>query len=126
MVENNHRTGLGTLGRRLGKTALGVLENRGELLSVEWQQEKARLTQLLLLSIGLMFGAILGTILLTATVIFLFPQGAWVFVAAGFTLLYLGGAGFALFTLRSLLKKEPFSETLRQLKKDRELLDAFE
>jgi len=74
MSDNNHTTGLGTLASRIGKTTLGALENRGELLAVEWQQEKARLTQLLILSIGLMFLGMLGALLLTATIIFLFPE----------------------------------------------------
>jgi len=126
MSESNHTTGLGTLASRIGKTTLGALTNRGELLAVEWQQEKARLTQLLILSIGLMFLGMLGALLLTATIIFLFPQEFRVYVAAGFTILYLGGAGFAAFKLKALVKEEPFSETLKQLRKDRSLLDVFE
>jgi len=126
MLDNEQTTGLGTLGRRIGKTALGALENRGELLAVEWQQEKARLTQLLFLCVGLIFLAILGVLLLTATIIFLFPQEFWKYAAAGFAVLYLGGAGVLLYNVLALIKKEPFSESLRQLRKDRDLLDVCE
>ena len=126
MSDNNHTTGLGTLASRIGKTTLGALENRGELLAVEWQQEKARLTQLLILSIGLMFLGMLGALLLTATIIYLFHEEYRLYVAAGFTILYLGGAGFVFFKLRALTNEEPFSETLKQLRKDRSLLDVFE
>jgi uncharacterized membrane protein YqjE len=127
MIENdNHRPGLSTLARRLGRTAFGALENRGELLMVEWQQEKERLLQLLLCAVGLMFLAIMGMLLLTATIIFLFPEEYRLFAAAGFTVVYLGGAGFLLFCLKSLLKREPFEETLTQFKKDGTLFDVFE
>ena len=126
MPDNNHTAGLGTLASRIGKTTLGALTNRGELLAVEWQQEKARLTQLLILAIGLMFLGMLGALLLTATIIFLFPEEARLYVAAGFTILYLGGAGFALFKVMKLVKQEPFEESLKQLRKDRSLLDVFE
>jgi len=126
MSENNHTAGLGTLASRIGKTALGALTNRGELLAVEWQQEKGRLTALLLLAVGLMFLGMMGALLLTATIIFLFPEEYRIYVAAGFTILYLGGAGFALYKVLALVKQEPFAETLKQFRKDRSLLDVFE
>jgi uncharacterized membrane protein YqjE len=126
MSENNHTAGLGTLASRIGKTALGALTNRGELLAVEWQQEKGRLTALLLLAVGLMFLGMMGALLLTATIIFLFPEEYRIYVAAGFTILYLGGAGFALYKVLALVKLEPFAETLKQFRKDRSLLDVFE
>ena len=126
MSDNNHTAGLGTLASRIGKTTLGALTNRGELLAVEWQQEKARLTQLLILSVGLMFLGMMGALLLTTTIIYLFHEEYRLYVAAGFTILYLGGAGFVFFKLRALANEEPFSETLKQLGKDRSLLDVFE
>ena len=126
MSDNNHTTGLGTLASRIGKTTLGALTNRGELLAVEWQQEKARLTQLLILSVGLMFLGMMGALLLTATIIYLFHEEYRLYVAAGFTILYFGGAGFVFFKLRALVNEEPFAETIKQLRKDRSLLDVFE
>jgi uncharacterized membrane protein YqjE len=126
MSDNNHTTGLGTLASKIGKTTLGALTNRGELLAVEWQQERARLTQLLILAVGLMFLGMMGALLLTATIIYLFHEEYRLYVAAGFTILYLGGAGFVFFKLRALVNEEPFAETLKQLRKDRSLLDVFE
>jgi len=126
MSDNNHTTGLGTLASRIGRTTLGALTNRGELLAVEWQQEKARLTQLLILSVGLMFLGMMGALLLTATIIYLFHEEYRLYVAAGFTILYLGSAGFVFFKLRALVSEEPFSESLKQLRKDRSLLVVFE
>ena len=73
-----------------------------------------------------MFLGMMGLLLLSATIIFLFREEYRLFVAAGFTVLYLGGAAFLFFSLKSLLKQEPFEETLTQFKKDRALLDVFE
>jgi uncharacterized membrane protein YqjE len=126
MSDNNHSIGLGTIAGRIGKTALGALTNRGELLAVEWQEEKSRLTQLMVFAIGLMFLCMMAALLLTATIIFLFPEEYRVYVAAAFTILYLGCAGFVFFRLMTLVKQEPFAESLKQLRKDRGLLDVFE
>src|SRR5437588_6298050 len=108
MAENNHEPpGIPGLLRKVGLTALGALENRGELLALELQEEKARLLELLVWALGLLFLAIMATLALTATIIFLFPLEAWRYVAAGFTVLYLAAAGFAFFTVRKLLKRPP-------------------
>jgi len=90
---NNETTGLGTLINRLGRTAMGALENRGELLAIEWQEEKAHLIQLVVLAVSLLFLGMLGMLALSATIIFLFPPEYRIYAAAGFTVLYLAGAG---------------------------------
>jgi uncharacterized membrane protein YqjE len=123
---NNETTGLGTLVNRLGRTALGALENRGELLAVEWQEEKSHLIQLVVLAVALLFLGMLGMLALSATIIFLFAPEYRVYAAAGFTLLYLVGAVAVFLSMKSLLKHEPFSESLKQIRKDRTLLDVFE
>jgi uncharacterized membrane protein YqjE len=123
---NNEITGLGTLVNRLGRTALGALENRGELLAVEWQEEKGHLIELVVLAVALLFLGMLGMLALSATIIFLFPPEYRVYAAAGFTVLYLAGAVVVFFSMKSLLKHEPFSESLKQIRKDRTLLDVFE
>jgi len=125
MAEDNNHPGAATLTRRILASGLGALKNRGELLQVEWQQEKARLTELLVLSVALLFLGIMAMMLLTATIIFLFPEDVRKYIALGFTVLYLGGAVWAVMTIRSLVKKEPFSETIEQVKKDRECLESF-
>jgi len=126
MPDNNESTGLGTLVNRLGRTALGALENRGELLAVEWQEEKAHLIQLVVLAVALLFLAMLGMLALSATIIFLFPPEYRVYAAAGFTVLYLAAAVAVFFSMKSILKHEPFSESLKQIRRDRALLDVFE
>jgi uncharacterized membrane protein YqjE len=122
---NDHVPRLSLLARRIAAAGLGALQSRGELLLVEWQLEKARLTELLMLSFGLGFLGIMAMMLLTATIIFLFPDNARLYAAAGFALLYLAGAVWVVFGIRSLVKREPFEETVQQLKKDRECLDSF-
>jgi len=122
---NDNVPGLSLLAKRIAATGLGALESRGELLLVEWQLEKARLTELLMLSFGLGFLGIMAMMLLTATIIFLFPDNARLYAAAGFAVLYLAGAVWVIFGIRSLVKREPFEETVQQLKKDRECLDSF-
>lgn len=121
----NDQPGLGTLARRLGKTALGALENRGELFTVELQEERIRLTEIVTFTIGLLFLGVLAILLLTATIIFLFPENLRLYAAAGFTIFYFAGAIAVFFCLKTRLKKEPFAETLRQFRKDVALLDSF-
>ncbi len=126
MAEDNNRPpGITTLLGRLVRTGVGAVQNRFELLAVEWQEEKARLTELLMWLVGLLFFGIMAALLLTATIIFLVPENARVYVAAGFTALYIVGAIVAWVVVRSLLKREPFNESVEQAKRDRTWLKSF-
>src|SRR5947209_7110455 len=123
MTDNqDHPPGVLPLLSKLARTGLGALQNRGELLLVELQQEKTRLIELLVWVAGLLFLAFMGLMLLTATIIFLFPEGLRLWAAAGFAVLYLAGAITAFFTIKSLIKQAPFAETIEQVRKDGELL----
>jgi uncharacterized membrane protein YqjE len=126
MAETNHHPpGLFGLARRLVSTGLGAFENRAELFLVEWREERLRLVELLLWAVILLFLAALGVLLVTATVIFLFREDLRLYAAGVFAVLYLGAAAVVWFNFRSMLKHEPFSETLDQVKKDREWLGSF-
>jgi uncharacterized membrane protein YqjE len=125
MDRNNNSPGLRTLVQRLVGTGWGALRNRGELLAVEWQEEKARLTQLLIWTVGLLFLGMMAMVLLTGTIILLFREEHRLYVAGAFTLLYLIGAIVAWFVLKSLLKQEPFSESIGQAKKDAAWLESI-
>jgi uncharacterized membrane protein YqjE len=116
---------LSTLVRKFARTGLGALQNRGELLSIEWQEEKARLAELLIATVGLLFFGIMGALMVTATIIFLFPAEQRIYAVAGFAVLYLAGAIGAWFGLKSLLKHEPFAESLAQVKKDAVWFDSL-
>ncbi len=126
MTSDGHRSpGFLTLAKRLGCTFAGALQNRAELLVLEWQEEKARMSELLVWGLGLVFLSIMALVLLTGTIILACPEGARVYVAAGFTLVYVAGAVWALTTFKGLLKRAPFSGTLEQLRKDRLWLDSL-
>jgi uncharacterized membrane protein YqjE len=123
--ENGHKPGLAQLVSSLARAGVGMVHNRGELLALEWQEEKARQVELLFFACLLSFMGFVGLSLLTAIVIFLFPEDLRLYVAGMFALLYLSGATWAGFTIKSLLKRAPFSESLEQLNKDRAWLDSL-
>ncbi len=126
MIGESHQApGLISLLRRLLATAAGALQNRAELVAVEWQEEKARLTEVLLWSMIFVFFGCMGVLLVTAIVIFLFPDNLRVYVAAGFAVVYLAAAVAAWLGLKSLLEREPFSETVDQVRKDRAWLEGL-
>ncbi len=124
--DNKQPPGIATLVGKLMRTAVGAFQNRFELLTLEWQEERARLAELLLWLVGVLFLGMMAALLLTATIIFLFPEEQRVYVAAGFTVLYAAGAVGAWFGVRSMLKREPFSESVEQTKRDRTWLKSFD
>jgi len=127
MITNDHQPPeFATLARKLARTGLGALGNRAELFAVEWQEEKARLLEVLVWAIGLLFLGIVGILLLTAIIIFLFPEDERIYVAAAFAFLYLAGAVAAGLTIRSRLKHAPFAESIEQLRKDRLCFESLE
>lgn len=125
MADDNHTPGLGTLLARLAHTGYGLVQNRFELLAVEWQEERARMAELLVWACGCLFLAMIGLLLLTVTIIFLFPEDLRIYAAAGFTVLYLAGAAVAWFVVRSLLRSRPFAESIDQARKDRAWLESL-
>jgi uncharacterized membrane protein YqjE len=127
MVRHNHNSsGFGSVIGRFGRTALRGINTRVELLAVEWQEERLRLRDLLLWSVALLFMVLMGALLVTAAVIFLFPEDLRVYITAGIGLLYLCGAIAAWFGLRSGLKREPFAESIDQVRKDQVWLESLE
>jgi len=116
---------LGKLARRALATFVGALENRAELFTVEFEEENGRILKLVMFGAGGCFLGMMGVMLLTAVIIFLVPEAGRIWAALGFAILYLAGAVAAGFTLKKLVKQIPFSESLNQIKKDAQLLDAF-
>jgi uncharacterized membrane protein YqjE len=123
--ENGHKPGLRRLAGSLARAGVGILRNRGELFSLEWQEERARLTEMVFFSYVLLLLGFLGIGLLTAVIIFLFPGDFQLYVAGAFALAYLLGAVWAGLRLKSLLERTPFPESLEQLKKDRAWLESL-
>jgi uncharacterized membrane protein YqjE len=116
---------LGRLARRTAATFLGALQNRAELLAVEFEEEHDRMLRLVLFGVGAMFLGMLTVLLVTTTIILLVPEEYRAWTTLGFAVLYLIGTVAAIVVLKGLLKKTPFAESLNQFKKDAELLDAF-
>jgi uncharacterized membrane protein YqjE len=126
MAEANHQPpGFITLVRRLVRTGVGAVQNRLELFAVEWQQERARLADAMLLGVAVVFLGILAVLLFTITIILLFPPELRIYATLGFAVLYLIVAAVALFCLRAQLKREPFADTIDQARKDRIWLDSL-
>ena len=101
------------------------MRNRLELLAVEWQEERVRLTHILGWSIALILACVLTVLFLTATVIFLCPAELRIYMTASFTVLYGVVAFLAWLGLRSVLKRQPFTESIDQVQKDREWLESL-
>ena len=120
MGETPHAEGglLSTITRML-KTLRDTVENRIELFIVEWQEERLRLFQSLLLALTGIVCALMALILITLTIVVVFWDTHRVLVLVLLTLAYVGGSAAALLTLRSRLRQwRAFSATLEQIKKD--------
>lgn len=121
----HHPPGLGHLLSRLLGTTIGALRNRIELFSIELQEERVRVALLLLLSVGLLFMAVSGTILLAALIVYLVPPEARVYTLVGLVLLFWTGAAVLFFALKNVLQKPVFPETLEQVRKDSDWLESM-
>jgi uncharacterized membrane protein YqjE len=105
--------------RRLGATLLGLLRNRLELFSLEYQEEKHWFIVTMLWCVAaIFFGA--GAVLLVALCAVYFtrpPARDWVLL--GLCLLFVALAVWAVVKLRLRLRpRQPFAGTLREIEKD--------
>ncbi len=116
---------LGRLARRTTATIIGALQNRAELFAVEFEEENDRVLKMVMFGVGALFLLGMAVMLLTATIIFLVPEPDRVYAAAAFFLLYAIGGTASAMTVKKLVKKAPFVESLNQLKKDAEILGTF-
>jgi uncharacterized membrane protein YqjE len=126
MADASSRSGLFGSLRGLFATGIGILQTRLELLAVELQEERARLlglvgfgaAALIFLSAGLVFLAILLTVLLW--------EGNRLLVLGIFSALFLGAGGLAL-TMAWRHARAPsrlFAASLAELHRDRAAADA--
>jgi uncharacterized membrane protein YqjE len=113
--------------KRLTGTLLAIFQTRLELLSIEVQEERLNIKQMLLYgSIALMF-FVLATILLTAFVVVVFWESYRLQVLAGFTGLYFAAGAMAwnAFQRAANRKSQLFSANLAALNDDRNQLDPL-
>jgi len=113
--------------QRLADTGLSAAKNRLELLAVEIREERARFLEIVSWAVLALFMGMMAIIVFTATVILLCAPETRLYVALGFTVLYVSSAIWAGLGLRGRLRKRalPFAETISQLHKDRQWLDSL-
>jgi uncharacterized membrane protein YqjE len=116
---------LGRLARRTAGTLIGALENRAELFTIEFQEESDRLVKVIIFGVSSVLLAMIAVLLITGTIIFLVPEPYRIYAAGGFAALYVAGTVALVLTALKLSKVPPFAESLKQVKKDAELLEAF-
>jgi uncharacterized membrane protein YqjE len=110
--------------KRVGESALALLQNRLQLFAVELQEEKYRALQALIwltIALALIF---LGLAMGAGTLALLVWNQWGVLGLAGLTLLLLAGGVVLLAIMWNRLKSggAPFSGTIQELKKDGEWL----
>lgn len=107
--------------RRLLDTGLGLAQNRFELFVVEFQEEKIRFAQLLMLIGALMAVAVVALTLLTLTVVLVFWDNGRMPALLFMIVLYLGAATWLWRLIQSRLYRapQPFAATLEELEKDK-------
>lgn len=100
---------------------VAVVKTRVEIISLEIEEQREWLEQLMLMAVAAGFLVSLGLVMLTIFIVVLFWEtDARLWVLGGFVLLYLG-AGLGLFlALRAKIKSKPklFSSTAAELGKD--------
>ncbi|MCC7519508.1 MAG: phage holin family protein [Verrucomicrobiae bacterium] len=108
--------------RRLLDAATGFLSSKLELVSIEWQEEKRRVIELLILaSVALLFG-VLALSLLTFSIVAWFWETHRFLALFGVSGLYLLIAVglFVRLRRRASLSTKVFEATVEELKKDTE------
>ncbi len=110
--------------KRLGRTALGIAENRLELLLVELEEERWRVVDALFLVASVTVLALMTLIAGTLAMVMSFPPEQRAVALAAASGVYLLATLAVLLKLRTRLKRwRSFSASLAELKKDRACLD---
>ena len=112
--------------RRLAATLVGVLQTRLELFATEVEEERVRLTRMLLLGIAATFFLALGILTLTLFVIILFWDTHRLLVTGILTVIYLAAGLSFVYAVRreAAAGSRLFSASLSELAKDRERLNS--
>ncbi|HEY3327763.1 MAG TPA: phage holin family protein [Novimethylophilus sp.] len=121
-------SGLFTSIKTLLGTLLGVTQTRLELLATEIEEERLRLTRLLLYGFFALFFFGLGVLLLSVLVIAAFWDSHRLAAIAAVAVMHLGIAFVCAVCLRQQAKHKPrlFSASLAELGKDRAALASRE
>ena len=112
--------------RRLLSTLTSIASTRLELLANELQEERLRLTQMLLFALFALFCFGVGILLLTAFIVVLFWDDHRLAVLGALSALFFALGALTAMLLRSKAQAKPrlFSASLAELSKDRAQLNA--
>ncbi|HCI13499.1 MAG TPA: hypothetical protein DFK12_05960 [Gallionellaceae bacterium] len=120
--------GAGLMGsiRQLLSTVTSIASTRLELLVNEVQEERLRLTQMLLFTLFALFCFGVGILLLTAFIVVLFWDDHRLAVLGALSALFFALGALTAMLLRSKAQAKPrlFSASLAELSKDRAQLNA--
>jgi uncharacterized membrane protein YqjE len=105
--------------RQLLHSALALAFTRVELLAVEWEEERRRLTSALVLVLMAVTLASMALVMLSLAIVLACPEAQRGWAALGLALLYAAGTLGLLWRLRRWLRAwQPFAGTLGELRKD--------
>jgi uncharacterized membrane protein YqjE len=125
-MDENHEPSDGLLGslRRLLDIGLGLAQNRLELLSVELQEEKHRLIEVLILTFTAVALGLLALIVFSFTIVVLFWDSARLPVLFVLSVVYMAATVGVCLKLHARIQagRRPFRTSVDELKKDRECL----
>src|SRR3989338_5045304 len=120
--------GAGLMGavKRLAATLTAVVSTRLELLANELQEERLRLTQMLLFALFALFCFGMALLLFTVFIVVLFWDDHRLAVLGALSLVFFVSGSLAAVSLRGKAQEKSrlFSASLAELEKDREMLGA--
>ena len=110
--------------RTLGDGLLASLEDRIALLSVELQEEKFRLIQVMFWISAILFAGVMAITFASLTLVYIFWDSARLAVLGGLALLYAGAFASVIVAFRRYLSRQPqlLTATLQELSADRECI----
>jgi uncharacterized membrane protein YqjE len=113
-------TGLLDAARLFGGQLVATVKDRVTLLSVELQEEKLRLTQMLLWVSAIVFAGIMALTFGTLLLVYLWWDSARLALLAGLTLAYGGAAAALIWAFQRFLRRQPapLAATLEELEAD--------
>lgn len=119
-------SGLLESAKRLLCTLISIISTRLELLANELQEERLRLTQMLLLALAVLFCFGMGVLLFTVFIVVLFWDDHRLAVLGGLCLLFFASSVLMAVLLRSRARVRPrlFSASIGELARDRAHLEA--
>ncbi len=110
--------------QRLLATLIEILQTRVAIVATEFEEERERIRELVVLGFLALFFVTIGLMLVTLFVVMLLWEYHLVYVLGGCAFLYLALGAIAGVVLRRRLKARPrlFATTLTELAKDRDQL----